>query len=646
MVSESAPDSRRWRLGIRTQYVIVVVVSILVVAAVLMVTGYLQARRALVEMAGQQMRQVASAVDESMDRFFSPAATAADVLRLSHIQAAPQGSRADLFFAFAEAIMQTKPEIFGIKVGLSDGTLLRTVRADPEVVDLSRVPSDADTPFVRQIVLPGVGGNETRAELYYRDGRDGPWVGVAQPPPYPDPRDAAWYLSAELDRGAHWSQVYRTVGGSVPGITRSVAFDAPGGVFGGVVGVDLRITDLAKLLRSLRLSDNARLFIASLDGRLIAHPELANLEDWPSHPTSGELWLHVADVAGAEEFNLDYGLYDNLRPDGEMRTFEHGDESVIGIALPLKAATSPPGVLFVGVPVMDFIGVAVRSELVAMGVALLFVAVMLALVPFVARYVARPIERLTGIAAAVDREGLDKAEPHPGSIIREIDEAGRAFNQMIAGLREKEVIRDLFGRYVPAQVAAAIIADHGTLRPASAECTVLYADLEGFTAMAESISPREVVDVLNAYFTVATSIIEARGGVVTQFQGDAILATFNVPVADPRHAANAVEAAVTIQHALAEQRFAGHEIRARIGINTGEVIAGNVGAEGRFNYTVHGDAVNTAARLEQLNKEFGTRILVSETTRRACGDARLRPKGEVAIRGKTTKLPVYSVDIG
>ena len=155
---------------------------------------------------------------------------------------------------------------------------------------------------------------------------------------------------------------------------------------------------------------------------------------------------------------------------------------------------------------------------------------------------------------------------------------------------------------------------NGALAPIRTVATILYTDIAGFTMAAESMSPDAVFGMLNEYFPAVIEPIHQHGGVINQFQGDAMLVTFNIPVADNRHADNALRAARAIQTITHERTFAGISLNTRIGINSGEVIAGNVGSGERINYTVHGDAVNLAARLEQLNKQFGTDVLVSEST--------------------------------
>ena len=255
----------------------------------------------------------------------------------------------------------------------------------------------------------------------------------------------------------------------------------------------------------------------------------------------------------------------------------------------------------------------------------------------------RPIRALAAAARSIEAQHLDRIRSLPSSRVAEFDDANRSFNQMMAGLKEREVIRETLGRFVPTDVARTLLSEGGELAPEQSEATVLFCDLEGFTSLTETLGPAGIVELLNEYFEAMVEILERHRGVVTQFQGDAILATFNVPVPDAGHAANALRAATEMQSAVRRRAFAGNRIGNRIGINTGRLVAGAVGAKGRLSYTVHGDAVNLAARLEALNKELGTSILVSEATAAQVEGFNLQPIGEVDVRGQTGRVAVYAL---
>jgi adenylate cyclase len=207
---------------------------------------------------------------------------------------------------------------------------------------------------------------------------------------------------------------------------------------------------------------------------------------------------------------------------------------------------------------------------------------------------------------------------------------------------ERKLMRETLGHYVPMPVARALVAGGGRLDPVEAKATILMCDIEGFAALTDSIGPRRVFDFLNAYFELLVEIVERHGGVVTQFQGDAILAVFNVPLPDRDHAAQALRAALEIVRACGERSFAGVRARNRIGLATGRVIAGAVGSHGRLSYTVHGNAVNLAARLEMLNKDYGTRILLPGKTAERCPGFALRKVADAQVRGYVETVALYA----
>jgi len=225
----------------------------------------------------------------------------------------------------------------------------------------------------------------------------------------------------------------------------------------------------------------------------------------------------------------------------------------------------------------------------------------------------------------------------------------RARDLLVRSVVESTTAQAL-SRFVPSQVVREVrLSDQeialgqGEMR----EATILFTDMEGFSMLSEQVTPREIIATLNEYFSVVAAPIERQGGVINQFQGDAILASFNLPEGDPDHAAKAVEAALEIQRVLEGHTFAsGLKLRSRIGINSGRVVGGLVGTAERVNYTVHGDDVNLAARLEQLNKEHQTRILVSERTVELAGRERFncRRIGTVVVRGRRAPTVIYAVE--
>lgn len=224
----------------------------------------------------------------------------------------------------------------------------------------------------------------------------------------------------------------------------------------------------------------------------------------------------------------------------------------------------------------------------------------------------------------------------------------RARRLLVESVVESSAAREL-SKFVPNEVARQAKSGEEHMRAGQGEvreATIFFTDIENFTTISENMAPTDLIATLNDYFSVVTKPIVEHGGVINQFQGDAILATFNIPETLPDHAAQAVRAALAVQAALSGRDFGdGVDLRSRVGINSGEVVGGLVGTGDRLGYTVHGDAVNLAARLEQLNKDYGTRIIISQRTVELAGPAEFRFKqlGTTNVRGRKTPVVVYTV---
>ena len=221
----------------------------------------------------------------------------------------------------------------------------------------------------------------------------------------------------------------------------------------------------------------------------------------------------------------------------------------------------------------------------------------------------------------------------------QIGQLQAGFNQMMAGLNERERIREALGTYVDPVVAEHILASGTSLAGEEVEVTIMFVDVRDFTGFAERASAPVVVASINRLFEVIVPVIHAHGGHVDKFVGDGLLAVFGAPRRQPGHADAALAAAVEIEGALR-----GGELQVGIGLNSGPVVAGNVGGGGRFEFTVIGDAVNVAARVEAATRQTGDTILLAQRTAELLGDARIRlvQRPDVALRGKTQPVALYA----
>ncbi|MBL8055615.1 MAG: adenylate/guanylate cyclase domain-containing protein, partial [Anaerolineales bacterium] len=232
----------------------------------------------------------------------------------------------------------------------------------------------------------------------------------------------------------------------------------------------------------------------------------------------------------------------------------------------------------------------------------------------------------------------------------ELAQLAGAFNAMVVGLRERERLRDLFGRYLSREVGEAVLAGRVSLAGERKTITVLYVDMRGSTTFAEQYPPEQVLAALNQYFEVIILAVEAHGGIVNRFVGDEAVCVFGAPTALPDHAERAVQAALAIRAGLgyvnAKRAALGQpELRFGLGINTGEVVAGATGSEERQEYTLIGDAMNLGARIQALTKTFPEQdLLLSEFTAAALtGPYPLADLGEAEIRGKSRPVRIYGL---
>ncbi len=270
----------------------------------------------------------------------------------------------------------------------------------------------------------------------------------------------------------------------------------------------------------------------------------------------------------------------------------------------------------------------------------------------VRRYGSNLTEILDTQLAAMDeisRGNLEKQVPILSS--DEFARVAEKTNLMMLGLKERDFCRSSFDKYVSPEISRKILNDAIAPSGEILDVTILFADLRNFTGFAEKRSPMAVVEMINRYFTEMEGVISNHGGVVLQFIGDEIEAVFGVLETNGNHPNQAVAAALAMRAAMqrlnAERRERGEiEIHHGIGIHSGPVLAGNVGSSKRKTYSMLGDTVNLASRLQVLNKKLATDILISDETRSrlVLSDTALRPMGPHTVKGKTEAVVVYAVE--
>jgi adenylate cyclase len=453
-----------------------------------------------------------------------------------------------------------------------------------------------------------------------------------------DPRTRPFFELATKAHHRIWTPPYIFFGegiagapqnaGARQGITCAAPVYARDGTLRGVVTVDFDLGALSRFVAELHLSPHAVVFLYSDDGTILAHPSL----HLASHGKGGEL---------VTKSNIDDPLvrtFFDKEPSARF-DFEHDGQLYLATS---RAFTIDEGALawHVGAiaPERDFNGPLEGYKRFAIAVSAIAIVIGAALGIAFSRALAKP---LAGIATEMERAGRFEITDHVPSHTRftEINAMDRALGAMKGGLHS-------FGAYVPRDLVRAVLATgvRAELGGKTKRLTIFFSDLAGFTTISETLAPEALVELLGGYFDEMTKVIQSRGGTIDKFIGDAIMAFWNAPKDEPRHAALACEAAIACQKKLdamrqSDPKLAG--LRARIGIATGDVLVGNIGSSDRMNYTVMGDTVNLASRLEGLNKAYGTPVMISAATYEACHDEVLaRPIDVVAVKGKATGVRV------
>jgi adenylate cyclase len=263
----------------------------------------------------------------------------------------------------------------------------------------------------------------------------------------------------------------------------------------------------------------------------------------------------------------------------------------------------------------------------------------------VARSFVDPLDRLRGAMAAIGAGELQTRLKVDDAT--EIGQLQAGLNQMAVGLEERERLRDLFGRHVGTEVAVRAVLEGAQLGGERKQATALFIDLIGSTAMAEENDPEQVVELLNEVFEVVVEAVVTAGGWVNKFEGDAALCVFGPPAGDRDHADRALSAAVAIRSGLQELRRKYPQLDGALGVCSGWVVAGNIGHEQRFEYTIIGDPVNQAARLTELAKRRPGRALAAASTLELAGanTTSWLPAGSVVLRGRSEPTELYELEV-
>jgi adenylate cyclase len=606
--------------------------ALLFVAAVwLVANGYRQtgARAALVT-AERSLAQAAETAAASTLALIRPVVALATVVP----EFAPLGDPAALTSRDTAALLSllgAEPAVQVISVGLADGTLRQVARATSLARDKVPVLPSATAFVVRDVSL------SSRQESWtFLDAGLQPLGQLALASTEPDARLTQWYLQAQ-DGLVHVSTLYDLALVGRPGLSVSRRMPGSNAVF----SLDITLEQLAGFLNGLRASPNSLVFLFTEDGILLAHPrqDLAAMAQ-----AGGSIGWTTLRASADPVLRLVWDAYaqGRLRP-GQAESLD-GPNSALVVRLVEVGDLPPPRLLLaVAAPLSDFtapLDAALQEGTVRAVLALLGGLLASGILAW---RISHPLRVLTQEAAAIQRLEFQPRTP-VRSHIAEVARLAGAMEGMKSALR-------VFGAYVPRNLVGRLMQEQaaGRLGGEKRRITVMFSDVEGFTSLAEGIPPEDLMHIASAYFEEITGELLSCHATIDKYIGDAVMALWNAPQDDGSHAQNACRAA--LQARLLTDRLCDRfeargwpRLRTRFGVHTGEAVVGNVGSSDRMSYTAIGSMVNLAARLEGMNKSYGTRILISEATRAAAGACFVtRPVDLVLAKGSDRPIELHEL---
>ena len=641
MLGENATDRpagpRRARVSLRVSLIAFSLVTIALTAAAVHLPWLHISRENVADMARQLNAEIVAGVDREVAALLDSAVAAQqalhDALADGVIDVDDAWQRDRLFFA----LLRANPHFSWVSFGKPNGDFFGAQRRDERNLRIASSIWSAERGVADRLEVRFVeeGGTVTQtisthsANDYYAPAR-------------------AWFRAAVAAPGRHvWTDIYVFDVSRKPGMNTAITLTRRGGQeLVGVISVAIELERISRYLGQLTALRSGAAFIVDADGYLIAFPDL----DEVSLPADGEgregalrrladarhplLRLAATGLAqeGVDLARLDAGRQVEVADAGGARYFVH--------VAPAGREGWRVGAV---IPVSEFLN-AVERNTHRLGLAVLGAVVLVGLLAMIAARLLfiRPLHALTEQTRAIARFDLDGVRPVESRLI-EIDALSAAMRQMSLGL-------DNFRRYMPAKLVRALL-DRGVTARLGGErrtVSVLFMDLEGFTTATERLGHR-VVPLLGEYFAEMTDAIQAEHGTLDKFIGDAVMAFWGAPAHDEEHPTQVCRAALACQARMEalRGRWAGRRLpplRVRIGVNTGRVVVGNIGAPERLSYTVVGEPVNLAAMLEAMNKEFGTGILISQNTYElAKFDVVARRIDAVKLKGKRESVPVYEL---
>ncbi len=534
-------------------------------------------------------------------------------------------------------VLRSVSNATSIYAGYPDGSYLQVINTAKDYVRQSLSAPQAAA-FAIKTIVPGE-GRAAVSTIRFLDRSTRPIGEPRLEPTSFDPRQRPWYQSAVLSGEPVSVGPFVTGTVRVPTLALAASMNDDHRV---VVGVNIHLQTVSRLLDPREISARARSFIIGDGDMLVAHsdPSIMGriLGTWSGGNATDTQSLDPSVKAVAQlrkEARYANGGLAEIDLDGERYLAQVAPVSLDGLFKGSSVA--------IVVPLDDLVAQANRLLLrnLAIAAGLLVAGVLGSLM--LSRVISQKLYRLADEARRIgDLNFTGKGVPH--SWITEINTLGGALSAS-----QRAIVQ--FALYVPREVVRRIIDPEGgaVVKGRRQEVTALFTDIRDFTTISEQHSPEDVVDILSAYFELLNAIAEEHGGTVVQYLGDSIFVIWNAPAEDPRHVENGCRCALAMKAGVERlneaNRQAGRpELFTRFGVHTGPAVVGSFGALSRQQYTAMGDTINVASRLEGLNKDYNTAILVSGNVHQAvAGGFAFRAMGLVQVKGRAAKIDLWEL---
>jgi adenylate cyclase len=632
LVEEPAKPRAPRKLGLRMALTGLVLLTVAVTAILIHLTWFYAARRNVADVVGQLNRQIVGSVQHEVRATLNDAWSVQEAVRSIFFQEAIKPTdEAKREFIFL-ALLRSHPTLSWIAVGFPDGGFFGALKAADDEIDMVEVKRNPET-----------GIRQQRVDTYTPQPGDILFRGREITPSDYEATAQAWYQRAVAENGPGWSMLshlpYRDRAAIVTSTPIIIDLD-----FSGVLAVVVELERLSQFLAGLQVGKTGTVVLLNRNGQVVASAASAAVErqrqgEMPVLGTLARDQPMLASVATLLDGN-GVSLTD-LREARQLETTRPIDGKDFFVTFsPLKFNG---WVVVTVIPADDFLA-SIRRNVVILLIALAGLTLLIAAVAILSanRLVAAPLLRIAGQLKHIEDFRLERVR-RLTSPLRELDDLSGALFQMSRGLAS-------FQKYMPTELVRTLVSRGVEARPGGRQqtLTVMFTDLAGYTRISERLGDC-VVPLLTEYLEVVSAAVLGRGGTIDKFIGDGVMAFWGAPVPNERHALDACAAALECQRLLASQRAAaehsgGTPLRMRIGINTGRMLVGNIGSHERLSYTVIGDPVNVASRLEPLGKLYGVNIIIGEETRIAAGDAIIvRRLDRVAVYGRSGGLAIYEL---